>query len=199
MREQNVYDEPVVRQIDLNALATITKAQADAGEVDGLQGNQQYRDIRYVSWTFVAEALERESALFERFARADDLDQEDLAYRDELDDALFPDDDLWGLDIGVIGAVLALSALGALTVSSCNAGGFGGRHVEAYPLVVMYLPRRCARETLAIAEIAEVGLDMLEGGLVRLYGRTDFDLHRFARIALARHLERQGDATLRPT
>lgn len=38
------------------------------------------------------------------------------------------------------------------------------------------------------AEAADVGLDMLEGGLVRLYGRTDFDLHRFAQVALAQRL-----------
>ena len=125
-------------------------------------------------------------------ADAPDVEEEAERYAEEIDTAIFPEEDLWGLDIGVIGAVMALSALGALTVSSCNAGGFGGIHVERFPVVAMFLPRAIAEEVLAIAEIADVGLDMIEGGLVRLYGRTDFDLHRFAEVALARHLERDS-------
>ena len=87
---------------------------------------------------------------------------------------------------------MALSALGALTVNSCNAGGFGGAHMERFPVVAMFLPKAIAAEVLAIAEEANVGLDMIQGGLVRLYGSSDFDLHRFAQLALARHLERQS-------
>jgi hypothetical protein len=188
MASRYIYEQPIMRQLDIELLAEISDEEADAGEDVGLEGNQQYRDIRSIGWEFVAEALTREKALFERFAQTQDVDDEAERYSEEIDAAIFPEEDLWGLDIGVIGAVMALSALGALTVSSCNAGGFGGVHVERFPLVVMFLPRVIAEEVLAIAETADVGLDMTRGGLVRLYGRTNFDLHRFAEVALARHL-----------
>jgi len=95
------------------------------------------------------------------------------------------------LDIGVIGATLALSALGATTVSSCNAGGFGGRHVAAFPCVAFFFPRDLADEVLAIAEEADVGLDLVTGGIARLYGGPDYDLHRFGQAALRRHAARR--------
>jgi hypothetical protein len=50
-----------------------------------------------------------------------------------------------------------------------------------------FLPRPAAAEILAIAKEADVGLDLVEGGIARLYGRTDFDLHRFAQVAFHRH------------
>jgi hypothetical protein len=189
MTAPRIYRQPIVREIEVDHLAEITDEEADADEDNGLEGNQQYRDIRSIGWDFVAEALEREKALFARFTAATDLDDEADLYAEEIEEAVFPEEDLWGLDIGVIGAVMALSALGAVTVSSCNAGGFGGSHVERFPLVAFFLPRAAAAEVLAIAEAADVGLDMTDGGLVRLYGQTDFDLHRFAENALARHHE----------
>lgn len=187
MMAPHIYRQPIVREIEVDQLAEITDEEADAGEDNGLEGNQQYRDIRSIDWDFVAEALEREKALFARFGAAADLDDEADLYAEEIEEAVFPEEYLWGLDVGVIGAVMALSALGAVTVSSCNAGGFGGSHVERFPLVAFFLPRAAAAEVFAIAEAADVGLDMTDGGLVRLYGRTDFDLHRFAEKALARH------------
>lgn len=184
MRSRRIYPAPVGVQLDPQRLAILSEADADMGEEIGLEGNQQYRDLRGVSWDVVSQAVERERQLFERFAQADDLDAEAEAYAQELEDAELPEEDLWGLDVGVISAVLALSAMGAVTVSSCNAGGFGGRHVEAFPLVVFYLPPDLAPSLLTMAGAADVGLDMLEGGLVRLFGRTDYDLHRFAEVAL---------------
>jgi len=169
-------------------LAEISAEEADAGEDYGLEGNHLYRDIRSVDWDLVAAAIQAEAALFDRFRASADMDAEYEAWREELDEVETPEEDFWGLDLGVISAVFALSAIGAVTVRSCNAGGFGGRHAEAFPLVTMFLPRELAGEVLAAAEDADVGLEMLGGGLVRLYGRTDFDLHRFAQVALARKL-----------
>lgn len=186
---QRFYGRPLRRELDLDALATITDDEAEAGEDVGLEGNHLYRDIRFVEWDFVAAALQAEAALFDRFKAALDIDLEHEVWREELEAADTPEEDFWGLDLGVISAVVALSAMGAVTVRSCNAGGFGGRHAEAFPLVTMFLPRMIAAEVFAVAEAADVGLEMIEGGLVRMYGRTDFDLHRFARIALARYLK----------
>lgn len=184
------YPLPIARDIDVDALAVLPQEEADNGEEDGLQGNQQYRDLRGIGWDQVADAMEREAALFQRFAAVADIDEEAELYEGEREEAFVPEEDLWGLDIGVIGATLALSALGAITVSSCNAGGFGGHHVAAFPHVAFFLPRDVAAEVMAIAEEADVGLDMIEGGIARLYGRTDFDLHRFGEGALRRRLPR---------
>lgn len=186
---QRIYDQPLRRMIVLADLAKISDEEADAGEDYGLEGNHLYRDIRSAEWDLVAATIQAEAALFDRFRASSDMDAEHEAWREELEEAETPEEDFWGLDLGVISAVFVLSAMGAVTVRSCNAGGFGGRHAEAFPLVTMFLPRTIAEEVLAVAETANVGLDMLEGGLVRLYGRTDFDLHRFAQVALARHLK----------
>ncbi|MBB3893020.1 MULTISPECIES: hypothetical protein [Phenylobacterium] len=186
MTGSRIYSVAIVRELDLDALAVLSDEEADAGEDDGLQGNQQYRDMRGASWDQVADALAQEAALFQRFAASAGLNEEAELYEHEREDAFLPEEDLWGLDIGVIGATLALSALGATTVSSCNAGGFGGHHTAIFPHVAFFLPREAAPEVMAIAEAAEVGLDVVEGGIARLYGRTDHDLHRFAEVALQR-------------
>lgn len=181
------YSQPIARELDPDALAVLSDEDAETGEDDGLEGNQQYRDLRFIGWDLVERVIDRERALFARFAAAADQEAEAERFLEEIEEAWEPDEDFCGLDVGVIAATFALSALGAVTVSSCNAGGFGGRHTELYPLIVMYLPRHLAPEVLAIAEVADVGLDMVSG-LVRLYGRSDYDLHRFAEVALARHL-----------
>lgn len=185
---ERIYDEPVRRLIVPASLAVLSDEEADAGEEHGLEGNHLYRDVRSVQWDLVAAAIQAEAAMFDRFRASADMDAEYEAWREELEDAETPEEDFWGLDLGVISAVFALSAIGAVTVRSCNAGGFGGRHAEPFPLVTMFLPLEHVAEVLAAAEAADVGLDMLEGGLVRLYGQTDFDLHRFAQVALARRL-----------
>lgn len=183
------YLAPPERNIDLEALAVLSEEDADAGEDHGLQGNQQYRDLRGMGWDQVAEGLKAEAALFQRFLSSEDLNAEAELYEEEREEFFLPEEDLWGLDIGVIGATLALTALGATTVSSCNAGGFGGIHIAQFPHVIFFLPRHLAEEFLAVAEAAGLGLAMTTGGLVCLSGRTDLDLHRFGEVALARHLK----------
>ena len=181
------YAQPIIRSLDPDALGVLSDEDAERGEEDGLEGNQLYCDLRGITWGQVADALRQEAAFFSRLTVAADLDAEAARIEAEREEADFPEEDLWGLDVGVIGATLALSALGATPVSSCNAGGFGGQHVAVFPHVAFFLPRTAAAEVLAIAEMADVGLDVVEGGIARLYGRTDFDLHRFAHVALNRH------------
>lgn len=187
MADARTYPHPIIRVLNPDTLEVMSEEDADRGEEDGLEGNQQYRDLRGMTWTQVAAALLQEAEFFDRLAAAADLDEEAELIDKEREEADFPDDDLWGLDVGVISATLALSALGATPVSSCNAGGFGGHHVAAFPHVAFFVPRSAASEVLAIAEAADVGLDVVEGGIARLYGRTDFDLHRFAQFALNCH------------
>ena len=187
---QRIYTMPIKRELDVDLLAVISDEEADNGEENGLQCNRQYQDLRGISWDQVEYALEREDALFQRFASAADLDEEAELYAEEREEAILPEEDLWGLDVGVIGATLALSALGAVPFSSCNAGGFGGHHVAVFPHIAFFLPRTVAAQVMAIAEEADVGLDLVNGGIARLCGRTDYDLHRFGQVALRRHRTR---------
>jgi len=180
------YPVEIVRRLDPHDLAQPGEDELDRGEEDGLGDNQQYQDLRGASWDDVADALDREAALFERFEAAADLDAEAERLDEERANAVFPEDDLWGLDVGVIGATMALSALGATPVSSCNAGGFGGHHVARFPYVAFFATPHQAQLILAIAEDAAVGLDVIDAGIARLFGRTDVDLHRFGRAALRR-------------
>jgi hypothetical protein len=183
---ERIYPQPIIRILDPDALGVLSKEVADHEE-DGLEGNHQYRDLRGMGWPDVEAALSQEAGLFDRLAAAADIDKAAELIEEEREAADFPDEDFWGLDVGVISATLALSALGATPVFSCNAGGFGGHHMATFPHVAFFLPRSSAAEVLAIAEDADVGLDVVEGGIARVYGRTDFDLHRFAQVALLRH------------
>ena len=84
----------------------------------------------------------------------------------------------------VIAPTLALSAMGCTTVSSCNAGGFGGQHVAAFPYIAFFLPNGRVGEVLTFAERAGVGVDAVDGGIARLFADNDFGLHAFAKAAL---------------
>lgn len=185
------YTRAIIRIVDPDTLAELSEEDADRGEEDGLEGNHQYVDLRAFNWDQVEAALAEEAALFARLSGAGNIDEEAERIEAERGNALDPAKDLYGLDIGVIAATFALSALGATPVSSCNAGGFGGRHVATFPYVAFYLPRALAKALLDLAEEADVGLDVVEGGIARLYGGSDFDLHRFAEVAV-RHA-RRGD------
>ncbi len=134
---ERTYPQPIIRILDPDALGVLSEEDADHGEEDGLEGKHQYRDLRGMGWPDVEVALSQEAGLFDRLAAAADLDKEAELIEDERGAADFPDEDLWGLDVGVTSATLALSALGATPA--------------------------------------------------RLYGRTDFDLYRFAQVALLRH------------
>lgn len=183
MPRARIYPVTIQRSFAASDLRVPTAVELERGEEDGLGGNQHYQDLRGVSWSQVAEVLHEEAALIARFEAAGDRDAEAEEFEDER---LERDDPLWGLDVGVAGAAFALSALGAIPVGSCNAGGFGGHHVARFPYVAFFAEPAIAPLILSIAEAADLGLDVVDGGTGRLFGRTDHDLHRFARVALSR-------------
>jgi len=171
--------------LDVSRLATLSNADADEAEETGyLAGNQMYQDLRGYGWGDVAAAIEVEHRFIARLQAADDLDDEAQRIDDERLDCFEPSDGLWELDIGVAAATIALSALGATPVGSCNAGGFGGHHQARYPYVAFYVNPGAADLILALARGADVGLRGDETGLAQIYGAGDLDLLRFAETAL---------------
>ncbi|HXQ11088.1 MAG TPA: hypothetical protein VN805_08870 [Caulobacteraceae bacterium] len=179
------YPVAIAQALDVDRVAALSDVDAnEAGESGYLAGNQMYQDLRGYSWGDVAAALEIERRFIARLQAADDLDNEARQIDDERLDCFEPSDGLWELDVGVAAATIALSALGATPVGSCNAGGFGGHHQARHPYVAFYANAGAAELILALAQAADVGLRGDESGLAQLYGAGDLDLVRFAETAL---------------
>ena len=154
----------IERNIEPDRLAWIDGE--DAADGTGLGCNRDYRDLRSTTWAEVDEILEIELRR---------LDQsEALGFMDSHE--------IQELDVGIAGAVFALAAAGCIPFTSCNGGALGGRHLEEYPLVAFYLPKRLVELVLRAAEEANAGLfqDPV-GGTVHVYGCELRDLHAFAR------------------
>lgn len=182
------YNVEIFREVDPAHLAELSPAEADeAADNEFLAGNQMYSDMRGFTWADVAGAIAIENAAIFRMQHADDLDTEAELWDEERQQASEPENELWGLDIGVAAATVALSALGAIPVGSCNAGGFGGCHQASHPYVAFFVSAVVAISILEIATAADVGLIVGTDGIARLFGRTDLDLIRFASVAAERH------------
>jgi hypothetical protein len=183
---EHTYAVPVRRKVDPARMAVIDPAILEAADEAGfLAGNAMFQDLSGLSWTQAARAVAGEAQLIARLAAAEDLQAEAERIDEERYDAFEAADALWNLDVGVIGAVIVLSALGCVPVGSCNAGGFGGQHQAQHPYVAFYLPAAARSGVLALAAAAEVGLILDEDGRAQLYSDRDLGLVRFAELAIS--------------
>lgn len=129
-------------------------------------GNQDYADMRGISWPGAWEIQDLESEYIQRIEQvplpsgANPFDVEDLF--DELFDQIELAE-IMGIDIGVASTVAVLSASGFIPCSSCNGGAFGGRHHELYPLVAFYAYPEAIPLLVQCAEASGVGLDNGKG------------------------------------
>ncbi len=172
------------RDLNVDDLAELSPAEAFEAEEQGyLAGNKSYRDLRGFGWEDVRRALELERAVVGRIEAANDPAVAESDFDELRLEALDPIEELCGLDVGVASAVLAVSALGAIPVSSCNGGCFGSPHQAQHPYVAFYLPKDRAARVLDLAEPADVGLCVDQDGIAQIYGRTIHDLLRFAALA----------------
>lgn len=172
------------RDLEIDRLAELSPAEASEAEEQGyLAGNRSYRDLRGFGWEDVVRALDLERALVARFEAVDDPAVAESDFDELRLQALDPIEELCGLDVGVASAVLAVSALGGIPVSSCNGGCFGGQHQARHPYVAFYLPKDRGARVLDLAEAADIGLFVDQDGIAQIYGRTINDLLRFAALA----------------
>jgi hypothetical protein len=175
------------RCLNVADLADISPEEIEQADEEGaLAGNRAYCDLRGCGWDVVRTALDIETKLIARLKRADDVDAEMSAFDEERATAFDDEPALWGLDVGVAAATIAISAYGAIPVSSCNAGAFGGHHPARYPYVAFFLPKALAPEIMRCAEAADIGLFCDESGLAQIYSQGEMDLVRFAQTALER-------------
>lgn len=171
------------RHLDASQLDVLSEEERDAAdEVGELDGNHHYVDLSASAWDDVAYALVSESQLIQRLEAADDPAAEENAIY-EARDLEEEREALWHLDIGVASAVMALNALGAHTVLSCNGGEFGGQHVRDCPCIRFFPNGADVTRLLALASQSDIGL-VEEDRLALLYGHKVRDLQRFAALAL---------------
>jgi hypothetical protein len=186
-REHN-YPVTVVRDVNVKRLAAIdTEALEEADEAGFLAGNAMFQDLSGCTWEEASAAVAGEAQFIARLVAAKDLDAEADQIEEERTEAFEDVEALWNLDVGVIGAVIVLSAIGCAPVGSCNAGGFGGHHQARHPYVTFYMPVAAVDEVLALAEAAGLGLIVDADGLAHLYSDRDLGLAAFAQLAVARH------------
>ena len=173
-----------MRELGSRPLNDLDPEEAERAAEDGdLDGNKAYEDLRGMSWEDAAETLQQDRMVVTRLSMAVDLDE---AYEDFETERLseWGADALWGLDPGVAAATVALSALGAAPVSSCNGGALGGGHLEKYPLVTFYVGTASPQDLLACAEAAHAGLLVDGAGRIQLFGKTCEELLAFAGAAI---------------
>jgi hypothetical protein len=171
----------IERKVDTEALAWPESYMCEGDS--GLGGNRGYMDLRRASWGDAARILAFENSLMMRLGTADDL----TATLDTINDELYEDDEgLWGLDIGVASAVVALSAARCIPCTSCNGGCFGDHHHENYPIVSFYAKPAWVPYLLAAAEEAEVGLINDDRGSILVYADNISSMMLFASALIAR-------------
>lgn len=155
---------------------------ADDLRSDAYEGNMGYYDLRGRTWTEAHESLALEKELVERVENAADPKIEIGEIEDELYEEF--DNELWGLDLGVVSTVIALSAAKSIPFASCNGGAFGDRHYEDHPLVVFHAKSRSVDLLLKCAERANTGLENQNGGLMA-YANCITDMMAFAGAIIA--------------
>jgi hypothetical protein len=184
----HLYPAVIEQNLDVTRLSELSETAAvEADESGYLAGNQMYQDLRGYGWFDVARTVEVERRLIAQLQGSADLEAEAARIDDERLDCFKPSEGLWGLDIGVASATIALSALGAIPVGSCNAGGFGGHHQGGYPYVSFFLGVALPEFVVSISRAASVGLRSDADGLAQIFGAGDLDLLRFAETALKLH------------
>lgn len=154
-----------------------------AGSDATLGGNQQYQDLRLLDWAEARRVLDVEAEYIRRIEAAADPEVEIERVREEREQEWEEEDDpLYSLDLGVAGAVIALSAARCIPFSSCNGDAFGEGHYETHPLVMFHMRPQLVPIFLEAAIAAGVGLE----GDVMLYSADVPSIVRFAEELYAR-------------
>jgi hypothetical protein len=135
----------------------------EAANERNLDCNRSYIDLRGLTWNDAQRVFELETDLVKRIEAAADPDEE----YGKIEDELYEDDEgLFGLDIGVAAATVALCAAKCITCSSCNAGAYGGSHHESYPVVAFFAKPQHVEPLLKCAEEAGIGLENADGMVI---------------------------------
>lgn len=134
-------------------------------------GNRLYKDLRgRYTWADARTTL-REDRAISRHLRSllsswemREEAAEVLAVRANMDldvfwDEYFPASPFSHLDVGVASSVVALVALGAAPIISCNGCVFGDPHFHPHPLIAFYAPATSEQAIVEAARAAKLHLE----------------------------------------
>lgn len=109
--------------------------------------------------------IEREREYLLKIFESDNYEDEE----EEIFEEIGADFELPNMDLGIIGAVSALGAVGCFTGASCNGGAFGSFHSESHPLVVFIAKDSNLNSVVECAREVGAGLFRDENGAIVLY------------------------------
>lgn len=176
-------------KVDLDPARLRWLRPGEANEESTLGGNRHYQDLRLFDWDEARRVLDVEAEYIRRIEAADDADEmaADIQEEREAQWEESDSDPIHGLDIGVAGAVVALSAARCVPFTSCNGGAFDGGHLERHPLVAFHMRPQLAPIFVEAAKSAGVALGA--DGSVMLYAEEITAIVRFAEQLYARRAE----------
>jgi hypothetical protein len=178
MHEYPKYNVKVIR--DVTSRSTSWPDDQDDSE---LGCNREYTDLSHLSWSEAVRVHRLEGELIARIEQAADPGTE---YEKIAEAQCEEIPEMYGLDLGVASSVVALSAARCLPFASCNAGAFGGRHQERYPLVAYFARPRILSLLLGCAVLADIGLTIGEGGEIVAYAVDIRHMRAFAGALISR-------------
>lgn len=164
------------RRLDLAQLGWISGKRALTRS--NFPANFEYVDLRGLSLADLDHALDEEGAAYAMLeAAAFDQMSVDEVDRQRAESSLVP-----MLDFGVTSAVVAISALGCVPVTSCRGPTLGrSPHQHRAPMMVFYARRVHAPALLAAVEQADCQI-VNNGAKVEIYAD---DVRKMRRFALA--------------
>ena len=157
--------------------------------------NRRYEDLRAFRWDDVETVLEIERdviAQIEAMTFDEEQDETPESAAIEILEKHEGAQDTWsmwggplyGMDLGVASAVIAVSAARCVPFSSCNAGAFGGSHNEPYPCVAFYVRPQLVPLLTACAEKAGVGLTLGWDRTALLFADSVDGIMTFAQVCV---------------
>jgi hypothetical protein len=166
--------------VDYASLRILTAYQV----VEGFAVVRDYQPLIDVEWDDARECVEAEARWLDRAAKAPTAEEFDQILAGAAQEEA-PDDLDWlfrGLDVGVAGLSLVLSAARYATCFSCRTHpSIVGDHM---PQVIMAAEPQRVRVLAGHAERAGCGVDSMEGGLVCVYAASVRHLHALAQAVL---------------
>ena len=169
------FDVTIERRVVPERLAW--PASGEAMNESPLGCNRSYVDLRRLTWLEARRAYSVEDVLLARIEASSTPDEEYHLIEDEL----YEDSEgIYGLDIGVASAVIALSAARCVPFSSCNGGAFGGCHHESHPVVALFARPETTSLLVECAEEADCGLISGEIGNLVVYANDIRNMRAFS-------------------
>lgn len=170
----------IVRELDVSTIEYLDEASASSE--DGMMLNHLYFDTRGWGVADVETVLEEECELLESLGEVG----WNTTQASEIIDVHFSDwSELAGFDVGVGGAVLALSAAGATPISSCNGGTIGIEHHSSSVPHILFAgsPTMNASAILKAIEAADLG-SVHNGQFGEIYADDVLKFPAFARALI---------------